>query len=160
MIIVLMGVTGSGKTTVGKDLAKALNCPFYDSDDFHSSETKEKMARGIGLTDEDRKPWLDQLAERMKTWNIESPRTVLACSALKQKYRDQLGRAAPVEWVYLKGSSEVIRQRLDQRQGHYAGAALLESQLEVLEEPRKALVLDISESVESLVLGLLGHFRS
>jgi len=160
MIIVLMGVAGSGKTTVGKALAQALNCPFYDSDDFHTPEAKQKMARGIGLTDEDRKPWLDELVQRMKVWNIENPWTVLACSALKQRYRDQLAQAASVEWVYLKGSSELIRQRLNQRQGHYAGADLLESQLEVLEEPRKALVLDISESVESLVWGLLGYFRA
>ncbi len=160
MIILLMGVAGSGKTTVGKALAQALGCPFYDSDDLHTPEAKNKMAQGIGLTDEDRKPWLEELAQCLKVWNVESPRTVVACSALKQKYRDLLNQAAPIEWVYLKGDKTLIAERLKARKGHFVSEALLNSQFEALEEPKKALVLDVFESPESLVFTLLGHFRA
>jgi gluconokinase len=160
MIIVLMGVSGSGKTTLGRALARALGCPFYDSDDFHSAEAKAKMAQGIGLNDADREPWLKELSAQMKVWESQNSKTVLACSALKQKYRDQLARSAPVEWVYLKGDADLIRQRLADRQGHFVSTSLLESQFEALEEPKKALVLDISETPESLVFTLLGHFRA
>jgi gluconokinase len=160
MIIVIMGVAGSGKTTIGQALGRALGCSFYDSDDFHSTSAKEKMAKGIGLTDEDREPWLKELSSQMKVWESQNPQTILACSALKQKYRDQLAQAALVEWVYLKGNKALIAERLKVRQGHFVSSALLDSQFEALEEPKKALVLDISESPEFLVFSLLGHFRA
>jgi gluconokinase len=160
MIIVLMGVAGSGKSTLGQALARALACPFYDSDDFHSPGAIEKMTKGIGLTDEDRQPWLAELAAQMKVWESQNPKTVLACSALKQKYRDQLAQAAPVEWVYLRGNKDLIAERLKARQGHFVSTSLLDSQFAALEEPKKALILDISESPQSLIFTLLGHFRA
>jgi gluconokinase len=160
MIIVLMGVAGSGKSTLGQALARALGCPFYDSDDLHSPEAIEKMTKGIGLTDEDRQPWLAELAARIKVWESQTPKTVLACSALKQKYRDQLAQAGSVEWVYLKGDTALIAERLKSREGHFVSASLLDSQFQALEEPKKALVLDISESPQSLIFTLLGHFRA
>lgn len=158
MIIVLMGVAGSGKTTLGKQLSLALHCPFYDGDDFHSPGARLKMSRGEALTDDDRQPWLEDLNRNMKKWNVQSPRTILACSALKQKYRDFLSRGVEIIWVYLKGDKELIKQRLKQRQGHYAQANLLDSQWESLEEPINAIILDISVSPERLVEALIPHF--
>ncbi len=158
MIIVLMGVAGSGKTTLGKQLSLALHCPFYDGDDFHSPEARLKMSRGEALTDEDRQPWLEDLNRNMKKWNIQSPRTILACSALKQKYRDFLSRDVEITWVYLRGDKVLIRKRLEERHGHYATAPLLDSQFESLQEPDNAIVLDISNSPERLVETLIPHF--
>src|ERR1039457_2137969 len=111
MVIVLMGVSGSGKTTVGKKAAEKLACPFFDADDFHSAENKAKMGRGLALTDEDRRPWLQTLSDEMKKWNKKNSFTILACSALKQKYRDLLSQDVPVRWVYLKGERSLIQRR-------------------------------------------------
>jgi carbohydrate kinase (thermoresistant glucokinase family) len=158
MIIILTGVAGSGKTTLGKQLSLALHCPFYDGDDFHSPEARLKMSRGEALTDEDRQPWLQDLNRNMKKWNIQSPRTILGCSALKQKYRDFLSRDVEITWVYLRGDKALIRKRLEERQGHYATALLLDSQFESLQEPDNAIVLDISNSPERLVETLIPHF--
>ncbi len=158
MIIVLMGVTGSGKTTLGKQLSLALHCAFYDGDDFHSPEGRLKMSRGEALTDEDRQPWLNDISRNMKKWNVQSPRTLLACSALKQKYRDFLSGSAEITWVYLKGHKALIRERLEKRQGHYATDELLDSQFESLEEPKNAIILDISDPPERLVEALIPHF--
>ncbi len=159
MIIVLMGVAGSGKTTLGQKLALALGCPFYDADDFHPGANKEKMGRGVPLTDGDRQPWLEILAGRMKEWEGKGPVTVLACSALKQRYRDRLAREVPVRWVYLKGEPGLLRQRLEARQGHYAKAALLESQLAALEEPSDALTLEVDRPADFLVDGLVQKLK-
>jgi gluconokinase len=158
MIIVLMGVAGSGKTTLGKQLSLALHCPFYDGDDFHSPEARLKIGRGEALTDEDRQPWLEDLNRNMKKWNVQSPRTILACSALKQKYRDFLSRDIEITWVYLRGDKALIGKRLKERQGHYATASLLDSQFESLEEPTNAIVLDISNPPERLVEALIHYF--
>jgi gluconokinase len=158
MIIILMGVAGCGKTTLGKQLALALHCPFYDADDFHSPESRLKMSRGEALTDQDRQPWLEELNRQMKKWEIQSPRTVLACSALKQKYRDLLSQNSEVTWVYLRGDKAMIQERLEKRQGHYATAQLLDSQFASLEEPQNAIVLDISVSPERLIEALIPHF--
>jgi len=151
MVIVIMGVTGSGKTTVGRKLAGKLGGSFYDADDFHPPGNKEKMSRGIPLTDEDRLPWLQSLHQAMEKWTIEKNSPVLACSALKQKYRDLLAAGLDVKWIYLKGDRETIRQRIKERQDHFAGSQLLESQFEALEEPRDAVVVDLGEDPDTIV---------
>jgi gluconokinase len=158
MIIILMGVSGSGKTTLGKQLSLVLQCPFYDGDDFHTPEARLKMSRGESLTDADRQPWLEDLSRKMKKWNLQSPQTILACSALKQKYRDFLSRDSEITWVYLKGDKALIKERLEQRQGHYAGVSLLDGQFDSLEEPPNAIVLDISDPPERLIEALIPRF--
>lgn len=151
MIIVLMGVIGSGKTTIGLMLAEALNASFYDADDFHPPANREKMAGNVPLTDEDRWPWLQTLHIKMKEWARTKAPSVLACSALKQTYRDLLSADLPVKWVYLKGDRETIRQRIEGRKGHFAGTALVDSQFQALEEPPGALVADIRQTPEVIV---------
>lgn len=159
MIIVLMGVTGSGKTTIGRMLADALDCPFYDSDDFHSSSHKEKMGKGIPLTDEDRLPWLKLIRAKMGEWEKAGPLTVLVCSALKQSYRDLLSNGIQVQWVYLKGDRETIEGRIEARQGHFAGSNLLESQIAALEEPAKAFVVDVRKNPKIIVGELIQELK-
>ncbi len=148
MIIIIMGVSGVGKTTVGAVLAEMLGWGFYDADDFHTKSNIEKMKAGVPLTDADRLPWLAAL------WGlIRSVGTgmVLACSALKQSYRDYLknGRR-DVAFVYLKGDASLVEKRLEGRKGHLAGPEILESQLRDLEEPEDALVIDASQSPDSI----------
>ncbi len=155
MIVILMGVAGSGKTTIGRKLALVLNGSFYDGDDFHSQTNKEKMGRGTPLTDEDRFSWLQTLHTQMKKWEKENSRTFLACSALKQKYRNQLSEGLSVQWIYLKGDKEVLGQRLRERKDHFAGPDLLESQLEALEEPSNALLVDIRKEPDTIVKQLV-----
>lgn len=155
MIVILMGVSGSGKTTIGRKLAQDLKGPFYDADNYHSPANREKMGRGIPLTDEDRISWLQILHDEMKIWDAENSRTFLACSALKQKYRDQLSEGLAVQWVYLKGDKEVLRQRLQGRKDHFAGPQLLESQMEALEEPSNALLVDIRKEPDTIVKQLV-----
>jgi carbohydrate kinase (thermoresistant glucokinase family) len=159
MIIVLMGVTGCGKTTVGMRLSQKLHCPFYDADDFHSPQNKEMMSRGIGLSDGDRGPWLEGLASKMKVWDREHPLTLLACSALKESYRKLLAAGLQVQWVYLKGERRLIQERLAKRQGHYAKADLLESQWTALEEPRDSIVSDIGRNLDTIVEELFQTFK-
>ena len=154
MIVIVMGVMGSGKTTVGKKLAQAWGCPFFDADDFHSPENKHKMSRGVPLTDEDRKPWLEKLAVLSQNWNRKHSRTVLACSALKQRYRDLLSGGLPVKWVYLKGDQDLTRKRLENRAGHFAFPGLLRDQFDVLEEPVDAVVADILKNPDEIVESL------
>ncbi|SRR5579885_2224226 len=151
-VIVIMGVEGSGKTTIGQMLARALGWNFSDADEFHTPQAKAKMAAGAALTDDDRRPWLQALrgliADRIKT----GPPTVLACSALKQSYRDALTvDRARMAFVYLKGGIELIRERLRMRTGHYAGLELLDSQFAALEEPQDALAVDISRTPDRIV---------
>jgi gluconokinase len=143
--IILMGVEGTGKTTVGRILARELGCAFYDADDFHSAQAKSKMARGIALTDADREPWL-RAQRRLIEDNLRAGRRiVLACSALKQSYRDLLSvNPDRLRFVYLRGDIGLVRERVLKRSGHFAGASLLDSQFATLEEPRDALVVDIA----------------
>jgi gluconokinase len=159
VIVILIGVSGSGKTTLGQSLAKAIAAPFYDGDNYHSPAAKEKMKRGIALTDEDRFPWLERLALEMKKWNQEKPVTLLACSALKQKYRDLLSQEIPVQWIYLKGSEKLIRQRLEARQGHFMNSKLLESQFADLEEPSDAITVDIAQEAAKIAEILVPHLK-
>ena len=143
MIVVLMGVCGCGKTTVGRMLAGELGWPFLDADDFHPEANVAKMRAGTALTDDDRWPWLDRLAAEMAAINARGAHAVLACSALKQSYRDRLARAGDVRFFYLKGDRATIAPRLAARPGHYMPASLLDSQLATLEEPADATVVDI-----------------
>jgi len=149
-----MGPSGSGKTTVGKLLAAELSWEFIDADEFHSPGNIEKMSRGIGLTDEDRFPWLESIREAIYLRQSQGQDSVFACSALKRSYRELLGvHSNPnVKLVYLKGSSELLRERLRTRRGHYAGEQLLASQFADLEEPSDALTLDAALSPQQLVL--------
>ena len=147
-----MGVTGCGKTTVGALLAQDCGWDFHDADDFHPTENVAKMKRGAPLDDEDRWPWL----ERLNTFLLDSERQgkslVLACSALKQVYRDRLARGcAAARFVFLDGDKELIRARLAARQGHYMNPKLLDSQFAILERPQEALRLDVAESPAELV---------
>jgi carbohydrate kinase (thermoresistant glucokinase family) len=150
-MIVVMGVAGSGKTTVGKKLSVSLDCPFYEGDDFHTSANIEKMKKGMALTDEDREPWIELLSEMMGQWRKQSPTFVLACSALKAKYRRILETTGKVRWIFLKGSYDLVLNRLSEREGHFFPAQLLQSQFQDLEEPGEALTLDIAEPVDKII---------
>lgn len=151
-----MGVAGSGKTTVGRKLAEALDGTFLDADDFHPPENVAKMRAGIALDDTDRLPWLDALAETLRSPS-ERP-IVLACSALKEIYRKRLLEAAPdLILVFLDGDHDLIRQRMEERDDHFMPTTLLESQLQTLEAPENALRLDIAEPVDVLVARILAH---
>ena len=150
--IIVMGVAGCGKTTVGKSLAKHLGWDFYDADDFHPPENIAKMAKGIPLDDSDRVPWLaglhDLIASSLKT---DRP-GVLACSALKERYRQQLMNGNEgVQIVYLKGSYDLIWSRMEKRTDHYMKPHMLKSQFDALEEPANALTIDISMSADDIV---------
>lgn len=159
MIIILMGITGSGKTTIGTLLSKALDASFYDADDFHTQSNKQKMARGEALTDEDRRPWLEKLRGELEKWSGEKKTAVLACSALKQKYRDFLSTGLEIRWVYLKGDRELIRQRIEGRRGHFTSLSLLESQIQTLEEPPEAIVVDIRQTPSQIVRELVHQLK-
>lgn len=145
MVIVLMGVCGCGKTTIGKHLARKTGLPFYDADDFHPPKNVAKMSSGTPLNDTDREPWLAALAEKIGEWN-KTGGAVLACSALKQSYRHRLlagGNQAFTKIVHLKGTKELISRRLKNRSGHYMPPALLDSQFAALEEPADAITVSI-----------------
>ena len=151
MIIVVMGVTGSGKTTIGTLLAARLAWLFADADDFHSAANKEKMRKGIPLADADRLPWLAAMHEQIAKWIASKQNAVLACSALKHSYRQQLWNGPEVKFVYLRGSYEFIAERLRARKGHFADEHILAGQFADLEEPSDALVVDISASPDEIV---------
>jgi gluconokinase len=151
MVILLMGVTGSGKTTVGQALAESLHWQFADADDFHPPANVAKMRAGIPLDDADRAPWLAALRTEIGTWLRTGTNVVLACSALKQAYRDELVVDPEVRVVYLRGGSELIAERLKERHGHYMDPQLLPSQFAALEEPQRALVVDVDAGVPDIV---------
>jgi gluconokinase len=147
-----MGVTGAGKTTIGRALASSLGWEFHDGDDLHTDASKRKMRRGIPLTDSDRAPWLAALRALIEAMLSEGRDGVVACSALKQSYRDELiVDPNSVRVVYLKGSKQVIAERLRDRTGHFMNPDLLQSQLDTLEEPRDAIVVDVSAAPEAIV---------
>jgi gluconokinase len=158
--VIVMGVAGSGKTTVGELLAQRLGWSFYDADAFHPAENIAKMANGTPLNDADRVPWLAALNALIST-SLEKKRpAVLACSALKESYRQQLLEDNDgVQFVYLKGSYDLIWSRISQRKDHYMKPQMLQSQFEALEEPANALKFDVSLSVEAIVERLLEHLE-
>lgn len=151
MIVIVMGVVGSGKTTVGQVLAAAQGWDFADADDFHPAPNVEKIRHGIALTDADREPWLERLRAAIMQWISAGKNVVLACSALKRSYRSMLQVAPEVHFVYLKGSAELIAERLRSRHGHFAGTSILASQFADLEEPQDAIIVDINDTPERMV---------
>ena len=148
-----MGVSGSGKTTVGQLLAEKLGIPFYDGDDFHPAANVEKMSFGVPLTDEDRKIWLAAINRKIREHIRQDTSAVFACSALKADYRRQLNNQVdiPLRWVYLHGDFQTIQQRLHRRKDHFMPASLLTSEFAILEEPQDALVLHIGHAPQILV---------
>jgi gluconokinase len=146
LVIVLMGVTGVGKTTVGRLVAQDLGFVFLDADDFHSPENVAKMRRGTPLTDADREPWLAALRAEIEARLARGESAVLACSALKQAYRDRLHAGEAVRFVHLRGAASLIRDRLLARSGHYMDPGLLDSQFAALEEPKGVLVIDVAST--------------
>lgn len=159
-VVVMMGVSGAGKSTIGKLLAAALGGDFVEGDAFHPPENIAKMRRGESLDDADRLPWLAALAAAIAQWRRQDNPTVLACSALKQSYRDTLAAgAADVTFVYLHGGADLIAARLAQRRGHFMPAALLDSQFAALEEPADAIVLDAAGDPAALVAAAMQKIR-
>ena len=162
MVLIVMGVAGAGKTTVGTLLAQELGWQFADADDFHPAENIDKISRGIPLTDSDRAPWLAAMRAAILRWNAAGENAVLACSALKRSYRDQL-RAGSVRFVFLKGDYEQLLERLRSRYGHFADEKILASQLETLEEPdideSDAITVPIDRSPEEIVSEIIAALK-
>ena len=160
-VLVLIGPMGCGKTTIGRMLAERLACPFFDADDFHPPGNVAKMRAGIALTDADRIPWLNRLRAEINLWLEQDTPAVLACSALKQSYRDQLGiDQQSVVSVYLKGSVELIEARISRRRHRYMPAELLRSQFDALEEPQDGIIVDIAPTpaqVADAIIDQLNH---
>jgi gluconokinase len=163
-----MGVAGSGKTTVGRLLAEKQNWQFADADDFHPRENKDKISRGIALADSDRAPWLAAMRSAMLQWNAAGENVVLACSALKRSYRDEL-RVGLLLFVYLKGEPALLLQRLRSRHGHFADETILASQLATLEEPAEdescdfelnTIMVSIDRSPEEIVAVIIAKLNA
>jgi gluconokinase len=154
MIVVLMGVSGAGKTTVGQALARQLQWRFADADDFHSAANVAKMHAGIPLTDADRAPWLAALHQAIVSWLAAHENVVLACSALKATYRVQIVVSPEVKLIYLRVGREVVAVRLAHRQHHYMNPALIDSQFATLEEPADAVAVDASLTTKEVVLNI------
>jgi gluconokinase len=158
-VIIISGVSGSGKSTVGRALAEALGWRFFEGDEFHSPSSVDKMARGVPLDDADRFPWLDRLHDLIAQSLAQEEPAVLACSALKQAYRERLlAGNARTGLVYLRGDYELIWERMRNRQDHYMGAEMLRSQFDDLDEPAGALTVNIEDDVEKIVASIIQAF--
>jgi len=151
MFVIVMGVAGAGKTTIGRQLAAALGWPFYDADDFHSQESVAKMAAGMPLAESDRGPWLRQLAALIASETGKAADGVLACSALRKAHREMIRAAGNVTFVYLKADRDLIAARMAARRGHYMAAELIDSQFEALEEPENALTIPANLTPDEIV---------
>tara|TARA_R110002020_G_scaffold53751_9_gene150060 strand:+ start:2012 stop:2497 length:486 start_codon:yes stop_codon:yes gene_type:complete len=149
-LIIVAGVSGSGKTTIGMQLSKKLDIPFEDADDYHPQANVEKMQNGSPLNDNDRKPWLQNLEKKLQEWNKDKG-VVLACSALKESYREILEQHEDIIWVFLDGSFELLKSRLDNRKGHFFSSKLLQSQLDTLEIPDYGIHVSVNQTIEAIV---------
>jgi gluconokinase len=156
VIAVVMGVSGSGKTTIGEALARRLGWRFIDADDYHPAANVAKMAAGQALEDEDRWPWIERLNALLR----QQENAVLACSALKERYRRRLAEGIErIEWIYLKGDFDLIHSRLAARRHRYMPASLLESQFATLEPPSDAVTVDVSGSVEDCITAIAAELQ-
>jgi gluconokinase len=160
LVVILMGVVGSGKTTVGRLLGRSLGWDFADGDDFHPAQNVEKIRHGMPLSDSDRAPWLRQLHQSILRWDRENENVVLACSALKRKYRDQLRRGARVQFIHLRGDYQLILERLQARRRHFASEAILKSQFEDLEESDDAMTVEIDKAPQAIVDDIIRKLRT
>ena len=159
-MVVIAGVAGSGKTTVGRALAERLHWTFYDADDLHTAENRDRMHRGLPLDDARREPWLRRVRAVIQWALSEGMGAVIACSALKARYRATLSEGlSGVRFVFLEADRTLLLERLSERTGHFAGASLLESQLEALEPPMDGLSLDASQPVSVLVDAIVSRLR-
>ena len=160
MTILIMGVSGSGKTTIAQLLSEQTHITYYDADDFHPQSNIDKMANSIPLTDTDRLPWLENLATKIATWNA-SGTAILACSALKESYRKTLAsKSDSILWVYLSGSFEVIKSRMESRHGHFMNASLLQSQFDALEVPNYGIEISIENDPEEIIQQILSKLNT
>jgi gluconokinase len=150
MVVIVMGVSGAGKSTVGERLARRLGWRFADADDYHGPHSVEKLRRGIPLDEADRAPWLGALRDQIAGWLARGEPAVLACSALRQRHREALRVSPQVRFVHLHGSPELLRERLAQRRGHFAAPELLASQLALLEEPADALHVGVESPPDEI----------
>ena len=156
VIYIIMGVSGSGKTTIGELLAKELNIYFFDGDSFHPPENISKMSEGKPLTDSDREIWLDRLRSLIFTHLKQNKSIVLACSALKQSYRNYLTASSTnIRFIYLKGEYQLIAARMALRKNHYMKPSMLKSQFNALEEPEDAIIIDITDPPDLIVKKIL-----
>ena len=144
-----MGVSGTGKTTLGERFASEINLPFYDADDFHPTANIEKMRSGVSLNDEDRAPWLDNMARHIVDWD-KAGGAVLACSALKESYRQILNRneGVSLKWIFIEADFDLLKERLSSRKGHFFNPALLKSQFETLEPPAYGIRVSAHDTLE------------
>lgn len=150
MLIIVMGVSGSGKSTIGKGIAERLNLPFYEGDEYHPQKNIEKMSNGIPLNDRDRTPWLKTINRVLIDESKHG--AVFTCSALKKSYRVMLSASIEkMNWVFLHGSREVIKKRMDERKGHFMKAELLDSQFSILEEPEDAIRVDVQKDPTTMI---------
>jgi 6-phosphogluconate dehydrogenase len=159
-VIYIMGVSGSGKTTIGKILSEKTGYTFYDADDFHSQDNKAKMNIGLPLTDEDREPWLDNIHHFVVEAIKKNP-VILVCSALKQRYRERLSDSVEdnCRWIFLEGDFNTIFARLNNRAGHFMPASLLQSQFDALEIPQDAIRIDIHMSPEEIAETIISNLK-
>ena len=154
MVVIVCGVSGAGKTFIGKILAQELGWKFYEGDDFHPAANIEKMQAGIPLTDEDRQPWLESLRQLVERCLADGENAVIACSALKKSYREHLEISKAVKFVFLRGSHELIADQIRKRHGHFMHPELLQTQFETLEEPgpeESTIVIELGRALPELV---------
>ena len=158
MIYLIMGVSGSGKSSIGLNLSKKLLVPFYDADDYHNIQNIEKMKKGLALNDSDRKSWLNLLALNMQKWNSEGD-AFLACSALKKKYRLKLSKHNEVTFIFLNGNYDLIKRRLSKRKNHFFLNAMLQNQFKILEKPKNCIEISIDQSIENICLSIISKLK-
>ena len=159
-VVVVMGVAGCGKSTIGPLIARALGADFAEGDTFHPPANVAKMSRGEPLDDADRMPWLAAMADAIREWQAKEKPTVLACSALRQHYRDILaGGSAGVRFVFLRGTQDTIADRIGRRRDHFMPPSLLASQFATLEEPVDAIAVDVGDTPEAIAAAALERLR-